>query len=160
MNQKERRNSMDYSRREHGSGSEGLSGFPLFCPTRPVPLFALLRTRRGSSLALGQSGHPQKTCAHPREQKPEVRPAENKKKNRRSRWIILPLAILAVRQREFKGRPLLRMKAPGFQPVISSVRSLGTMLGAFMATLDIQVTKEQRSSKSLLIAPVASSRFL
>jgi hypothetical protein len=24
MNQKERRNSMDYSRREHGSGSEGL----------------------------------------------------------------------------------------------------------------------------------------
>jgi multidrug resistance efflux pump len=32
----------------------------------------------------------------PREQKPEVRPAENKKKNRRLRWIILSLAILAA----------------------------------------------------------------
>jgi membrane fusion protein, multidrug efflux system len=32
----------------------------------------------------------------PREQKPEVRPAENKKKNRRLRWIILPLAFLAA----------------------------------------------------------------
>lgn len=32
----------------------------------------------------------------PREQKPEVRPAKNKKKNRRLRWIILPLAILAA----------------------------------------------------------------
>jgi membrane fusion protein, multidrug efflux system len=32
----------------------------------------------------------------PREQKPEIRPAENKKKNRLLRWIILPLAILAA----------------------------------------------------------------
>ena len=32
----------------------------------------------------------------PREQKPEVRPAENKKKKRRLRWIILPLAFLAA----------------------------------------------------------------
>ena len=32
----------------------------------------------------------------PREQKPEVRPAENQKKNRRLRWIILSLAILAA----------------------------------------------------------------
>ena len=32
----------------------------------------------------------------PREQKPQVRRAENKKKNRRLHWIILPLAILAA----------------------------------------------------------------
>jgi hypothetical protein len=67
----------------------------------------------------------------PREQKPEVRPAENKKKNRRLRWIILPLATPSI----FKLRTLhsaislaelrlLRMKAPGFPAAISSVRSL------------------------------------